>query len=244
MGGVMGVGTMTGGALIYSSYSEWLDSPYSDPETGMTCQDCHMPVSDANWFVFPERGGLTRDYVQLHNHSMLGAVDETLLQNSVTMVSSAQRNSDQIEVQVSITNDQTGHHVPTDVPIRSMMLVVEALDANGEPLELLQGPMNPAYSGDYGGLPGRTFAKVLRDEWTGEFPTGAYWRPVSVVDDTRLAALATDTTNYVFHAPAGVEITVNVRLIFRRAFYELMQQKGWNDPDILMEHQTIQVPTH
>ena len=55
MGGVMGVGTMTGGVLIYSSYSEWLNSPYSDPETGLTCQDCHMPESSENWFVYPER---------------------------------------------------------------------------------------------------------------------------------------------------------------------------------------------
>jgi hypothetical protein len=65
---------------------------------------------------------------------------------------------------------------------------------------------------------------------------------VSIIEDTRLAALATDTTRYTFSAPAGQAITVNVRLIFRRAFYELMKQKGWNDPDILMEHETIQIP--
>jgi hypothetical protein len=123
-----------------------------------------------------------------------------------------------------------------------MILVVEALDADGQLLTLNQGSVNPDYSGDYGGLPGKTFAKVLRDDWTGEMPTGAVWRPVTIVEDTRLAALATDTTSYVFDAPTGEAITVNVRLVFRRAFYELMQQKGWNDPDILMEHETIQLP--
>jgi hypothetical protein len=243
-GGVVGAGTVTGGTVIYNSYGEWLDSPYSDPETGLTCQDCHMPVSSANWFVFPEQGGLVRDYVPLHNHTMPGAADEELLQNSVTMVSRAQRTGDQLEVEVNITNDQTGHHIPTDVPIRSMILVVEALDSNGELLTLLQGPVNPDYSGNYGGVPGKTFAKVLRDEWTGEAPTGAYWRPVTIVEDTRLAALATDTTRYTFDAPAGEAITVSVRLIFRRAFSELMEQKGWDDPDILMEQETIQVPAN
>lgn len=241
-GGVVGVGTVSGGTVIYNSYGEWLDSPYSDPETGLTCQQCHMPASSENWFVFPERGGLERDYVTLHNHTMPGAADEDLLQNSVTMVSRAQRSGDQLEVEVSITNDKTGHHIPTDVPIRSMILVVEALDSNGNPLALREGPVNPAYSGDYGGTPGKTFAKVLRDEWTGEAPTGAYWRPVTILEDTRLPALATDTTAYTFAAPAGQAITVNVRLIFRRAFYELMQQKGWDDPDILMEQESIQVP--
>jgi hypothetical protein len=241
MGGVMGVGTMTGGVLIYSSYSEWLNSPYSDPENGMTCQDCHMLESSENWFVYPERGGLVRDYAPLHNHTMLGAADESLLQNAVTLETSAERSGDQIEVQVSITNDQTGHHIPTDAPIRSMILVVEALDATGHTLALLTGPVNPAYSGDYGGLPGRTFARVLRDNWTGEIPTAAYWRPVTIVEDTRIPALGTDTTTYTFDAPAGTEVTVNVSLVFRRALYDLMQQKGWDDPDILMEYATIQL---
>ena len=61
-GGVVGAGEVTGGTLIYNSYGEWLDSPYSDPETGLTCQQCHMPTSSANYFVFAERGGLARDY--------------------------------------------------------------------------------------------------------------------------------------------------------------------------------------
>lgn len=242
-GGVVGMGSVKDGTLIYSSYSEWLDSPYSDPETGMTCQSCHMPLSSENWFVFPERGGLTRDYAPLHNHTMRGATDEEFLQNAVTMESTVQRKGDQLAVQVSITNDGAGHHVPTDVPIRSVILVVEALDADGNVLALDEGSVNPGYSGDYGGLPGKTFAKVLRDEWTGETPTGAFWRPVTIAEDTRIAALATDTTRYTFNAPAGA-ITVNVRLIFRRAFYDLMQQKGWSDPDILMEHETIQVPAN
>jgi hypothetical protein len=233
---------VTSGTLIYNSYGEWLDSPYSDLKTGKTCQQCHMPVSSAKYFVFPERGGVTRDYAQLHDHTMPGAADEKLLQNSVTLKSGAQRAGDQLQVQVSITNDQTGHHIPTDAPIRSMILVVEAQDSNGKPLALRQGPVNPAYSGNYGGLPGKTFAKVLRDDWTGETPTAAYWRPVTIVEDTRLAALATDTTRYTFDAPAGQAVTVNVRLLFRRAFYELARQKGWTDPDILMEQDKLILP--
>jgi len=56
--------------------------------------------------------------------------------------------------------------------------------------------------------------------------------------------MATDTTTYTFDAPVGEAITVDVRLIFRRAFYDLMKQKGWDDPDILMEHEIIQVPAN
>ncbi len=63
-GGVVGSGQVSGGTLIYNSYGEWLDSPYSNPQTGKTCQDCHMPVLDTKVSVFPEKGGLERDYVR------------------------------------------------------------------------------------------------------------------------------------------------------------------------------------
>lgn len=242
-GGVVGMETVAGGTVVYNSYGEWLESPYSDPETGKTCQDCHMPPSEYNWFVFEERGGVKRDYVTLHNHTMLGASDEALLQNSVSMVTTAQRTGDQIEVLVDITNDQAGHHVPTDSPLRSMILVVEAFDADGERLILYEGPVNPDYSGDLGGLPGKTFAKVLQDDWTGEAPTSSFWRPTTLLEDSRLPAFATDSTRYLFQTAGDAEVTVEVRLLFRRAFYELMQQKGWNDPDILMEQETLLVPS-
>jgi hypothetical protein len=201
-----------------------------------------MPVSSAKHFVFPERGGLTRDYARLHDHQMPGASDPELLQNAVTMKCSARRAPEgQLQLEVSVTNDKTGHHVPTDAPIRSVILVVEALDAQGRPLALRQGPVNPAYSGDYAGRPGKTFAKVLRDSWTGEAPTAAYWRPVSLAEDTRLAAMATDTTRYSFDLPAGQTARVNVRLLFRRTFQKVKQLKGFTDPDVLMEEETLLV---
>ena len=238
-GGVMGSGDVKDGTLIYNSYGEWLNSPYSDAKSGKTCQQCHMPVSSAKWFVFPDKGGLTRDYAELHNHTMPGVTDEKLMQNAVTLTSTAQREGDQISVKVSITNDRTGHDVPTDSPIRSMILVVEAVDANGKTLALKQGPVNPAYSGNYGGLPGKTFAKILKDQWTGETPTAAQWRPVSIVSDNRLAPLATDNSQYSFTAPASGDVTLKVHLVYRRAFQQLEQQKGWNDPDLVMAEKTL-----
>ena len=66
-----------------------------------------------------------------------------------------------------------------------------------------------------------------------------------IIEDTRIPALETDTSKYVFASPKGFHegaITVEVRLVFRRAFYDLMQQKGWNTPDITMEKLIVQVP--
>lgn len=239
-GGVVGSGEVAGGVVIYNSYGEWLESPYSDPETGQTCQDCHMPVMDYDYFCYPEQGGL-RPRHPIHNHLMPGAKDEALLQNSVTMTTTAQLAGEKVLVGVSITNDKTGHHVPTGVPLRHMILVVQATDVNGKPLPLQEGPVLPDWTGDYAGQSGRTYAKILRDEWTGESPTGAYWRDISLVEDTRLAAFATDVSQYVFAAPADGSITVEARLIFRRAFQQLMEWKRWDDPDIVMWEETIEV---
>jgi hypothetical protein len=239
-GGVVGSGEVAGGVVIYNSYGEWLESPYSDPETGQTCQDCHMPVMDYDYFCYPEQGGL-RPRHPIHNHLMPGAKDEALLQNSVTMNASAQLEGDAVSVEVSITNDRTGHHVPTGVPLRHMILVVRALDGDGNPLALQDGPVLPDWTGDYAGQPGRYYAKILEDEWTGESPTGAYWRDIRLVEDTRLAAFETNVSQYTFAAPTGGPVTVDARLVFRRAFQQLMEWKGWDDPDILMEEETITV---
>ena len=239
-GGVVGAGEVTGGTLIYNSYGEWLDSAYSDPETGQTCQDCHMPVIENEYFVVPERGGMQRPG-KIHTHLMPGASDKNLLQNSATMTATAVITDGRLVVDVAVINDQTGHHLPTDAPMREILLVVEARDAQGELLELTDGSTLPEWAGDYAGRAGRIFEKLLEDEWTGESPTGAYWRPVKIVSDTRLPALASDESSYVFDIGDGEAASVDVQLIFRRAFQELSEQKGWNDPDILMERATIDI---
>lgn len=241
MGGVVGNDTVTGGTVVYSSYAEWLNSPYSNPTTGKTCQDCHMPRVEANYTVFPERGGIARDYFEFHNHQMTGIANAQFLKNAVSMTSTAARENNLVQVQVNITNDKTGHNVPTDAVIRQMILVVEAFDASGNSLALKQGPVNPAWAGNYAKMPGKTFSQVLQDKGTGEYPTAAFWRPTNIIEDTRLAPMATDSTAYAFELPTGQAAKVRVRLIYRRAIQSLSAEKGWNDPDTVMAEETIEV---
>jgi hypothetical protein len=123
-----------------------------------------------------------------------------------------------------------------------MILVVEAKDAQGRPLALRNGPTLPDWAGNYAGQPGQTYAKVLQDEWTGEAPTAAYWRPVKIIADTRIPAFGTDRSQYVFDLSAGSSgATVEARLYFRRNFQKLMEQKGWTDEDVLMEQGRVEV---
>jgi hypothetical protein len=180
---------------------------------------------------------------------MLGASDEELLQNAVSMDLQAERQADQILVTVSITNDQTGHHIPTDSPLRHLILLVNAYGPDGEALSQMDGSTIPdwggvgnPHDGYYAGLPGKAYAKVLKELWTEVSPTGAYWNPTQVVNDNRLAAFETDTSSYTFAAPATGNITAEAHLLFRRAYIELMNQKGWDVPDILMEEEIERIP--
>lgn len=237
--------------VIYNSFGEWVESPYSDPDTGQTCQNCHMPspaVLDGEPMtnVAPHAGGIERDPLTIHGHTQPGAMDEKLLQNAVTMTATAQVEGDTVVVEVEITNDQTGHHVPTDSPLRHLILLVQATDAGGNQLTQLEGPRVPEWGGTgdpnegyCAGLPGKAFAKVLEELWTEISPSAAYWNPTRVLSDNRLAALATDTSTYTFAAPREGGAMVEVTLLFRRAFIELMDQKGWDVPDILMEQQMV-----
>jgi hypothetical protein len=235
--------------VIYNSFGEWLESPYSDPETGRTCQSCHMPLAGYDYFVFPEKGGLHRDLSRIFSHRMPGAADEALLQDTVTMDVNAEQVDDTITVDVSLTNHGAGHHVPTDSPLRNLILLVRATDAEGQPLQQVDGPTVPEWGGvgdksegNYAGLPGKGFAKVLEELWTEVAPTGAYWKHTRVLEDSRIPALATDVSAYAFAAPAEPgKVTVDVQLLFRRAFKPLVDLKGWDVPDILMEHGTLTV---
>lgn len=200
-----------------------------------------MPSSGATHFARSEKGGLERDPATIFSHLMPGAADEELLQDTAELDVQAERTGDEILVTVNVTNTKAGHHIPTDSPLRQIFVVITANDDDGNTLEMVEGTTLPDWAGDVAGTPGRYYAKILQQLWTEVTPGAAYWTHTRILEDTRLAALEADTSTYRFEAPVGDAITVEVRLIFRRAFYELMQQKGWDVPDIEMERLTVSV---
>jgi hypothetical protein len=130
-----------------------------------------------------------------------------------------------------------------------MILLVSATGDRGQGLPLLEGPVIPdsgglgdSARGYYAGLPGKIYAKVLMELWTEITPTGAYWNPTRLVSDNRLSAFGSDSTTFAFAAPANGQARIAVRLLFRRADIELMDQKGWDVLDIVMEEETVEVP--
>ncbi|MBI4216776.1 MAG: carboxypeptidase regulatory-like domain-containing protein [Chloroflexi bacterium] len=234
------------GTPIYQSYTEWLASPY--PKEGKTCQTCHMkPDGKADNFA-PGRGGVTRDPKAIFTHTFPGVSDLDLLRNAAKLELIADRQDDRVLLEVRVTNENAGHHIPTDNPMRNIILVVEAKDDAGKDLPILAGPSIPAWGGrgkeptDYAGRPGKGYAKVLEELWTEASPTAAYWRQTVIREDTRIPAKGADVASFEFAAPEHSSVTVDVRLIFRRAFKELAMLKEWSLDDLEMAHQVVELP--
>jgi hypothetical protein len=152
------------------------------------------------------------------------------------------RRRDTVGIRVELANDRTGHHVPTDSPLRHLILTVQVTDGDGRSLPRLEGPELPLWTGAHIGATGKVYAKVLEELWTEVSPSGAYWNQTRILYDNRLPAYGRDTSRYVFSAPATEPLELDVRLVYRRAFAELMEQKGWRTADILMEQYTSHLP--
>jgi len=221
------------GTPIYQSYREWQESPY--PAAGIECQTCHMPPGTSPTFVLPEKGGLARDPSRLASHQDLGLKDPAFMQSTVAMTLTAVYVNANLEVVVTLTNVGAGHHVPTDSPLRHMLLVVAATDGQGRALALRNGATVPTWGGNLAGRPGKGYAKILRDAITGESPVVNYWKPTLIASDNRLPARGADTTTYTFASPSdSTPAQVTATLVFRRAFQALEQARGWQPSDIVM----------
>jgi hypothetical protein len=233
------------GTPIYESYEEWLASPYA--ESGVTCQDCHMPPSGDTHFALPEAGGLAHPSETIPSHFQLGAADTGLLQETMELALEAREEGDLLRVTVTLTNAGAGHHVPTDFPGRQMVLLLEVIDENEIPLTLVNGTTIPEWGGEQAGLPGKVYAKLLRDINSGDFPVISYWKQSIIESDNRIPALESDISYYIFSMPdEGNDVQVSATLYLRRLFADQAKDKGWDMPDILMDEVSTrrQTTTH
>ena len=221
------------GVISEPTYLEWLDSPYSDPQSPYyaTCVDCHMPSYGAS-FVCTQIN-LQRDSSTIRAHDIKGTTPE-YLENAVELNINPQPSGNEVNVEVTITNNNTGHHVPTGVTIRNMILLVEAftkqdstpLIYTGNQLVHQLGGVGDPAQGYYAGLPGKFYSKVNHDS-SGNGPT-FFTDATGIIFDNRIAALDTDTSSYSFEIPGGgVEYVVRARLIYRRSFRFLTDAKQW-----------------
>ncbi len=228
------------GAPGQNTYAEWLGSPFAQPGPNFrTCQNCHMP-NESGPGPIATTAGFDRPASQRHRHTFIGSTPATL-SNAILLRASVSETAGVLIVNAEVENRGAGHSFPGGVSIRNAILSLD-VRANGVPLPQQGGPVVPFYGsddvpgtqpGDLAGLPGKGFAKVLEGRINDQ---GATVRPVLFIDAERLASDtvipsgATDRSTYAFSlagVTAGTPITVDARLVYRRAFRALAVTKGW-----------------
>lgn len=226
------------------TYREWLNSPYAQAGPGfMDCKDCHMVnLSNTSVCIF----GPNRDPSTIHSHEFYGTTP-MYLENAVELKLRATLKQGRVRVQVDLTNVGAGHAVPTGSDFRNLILLVTAIDKNGNDLSYhgpsyvhrLAGLGNPK-RGNYGGQPGKLYAKI---NTSGTANAIFFSEATAIHSDNRLLPLQTDTTQYFFKAPPTGDIIVRAKLLYRRAWKYLTDVKDWTktgmgepNPDVTPPH--------
>ena len=226
------------GPISEPTYIEWLESPYADPQSPLhaDCVSCHMPASGQSTFCTVQVPPIPRDPSRIGSHNIRGTTTE-FLQNAVDLLMQTQVSGSTLQVNVTLANNNTGHHVPTGVTTRNMILLVEAWPDGGDPIadilpysgtqtvHPLGGVGNPA-QGYYAGRPGKLYAKVNHDALNNS--TTFFTDATGIVFDTRIPALQSDNTAYAFTLPpTATNVHVRARVLYRRAWRALVDAKQW-----------------
>ncbi len=235
-------GNPTTGAPGQNTYREWAASPFAVPGPGLrSCQDCHMPAATEPGAVCVFSPS-DRPGDQRKQHVFVGSTPDMLQNNIALTVNANETTPGRIRVVAEVSNFGAGHSFPTGVSIRNAILLVTAT-YNGQPVAQVSGPVVPFWGsddvpgvqpGDFAGMPGKGFAKILEGRINGQGPVV---RPVLFIDaegvhsDTLIPSGATDLSELEFELPPGVPtgavIDVEARLIYRRTFRALQVEKGW-----------------
>jgi hypothetical protein len=250
-----------------ATYSEWLRwqarLPDSSPLKGSgTCQHCHMPVESvtepglACGTTFIERDPA---FQPVRAHTFAGTVlgpgvplpdgSYSMLDGAGTLdLQAVQTAAEELEVSVQLTNAAAGHKLPTGIDIRNLLVLVEAWDTAGRPLEPVpeRSSLLPYWAGQGSGpehdagKPGKGYAKILANSRI-QFDDPARQRVEFVeaeceVLDNRIEGALSDTFSVVYRLPAARgtgPVKVLARAVYRRAWADFTERFGLPPTDAL-----------
>lgn len=221
------------GVHVYGTYSEWLESPAR--RQGQHCQDCHMTPTGALTNIAPGQGGIERDPRTLASHDFPGATAD-MLRRCLDVKTTFFRKDDTAVVDVSVIARQVGHRVPTGFIDRHLLLIVQARDGLGKTIPASAGPTLPARAGaTWAGQPGWILGKQHLDAAGHPVP---FWTSAAQTLDTRLFPEQADRRRFVF---AGAALRVRMTFIHRRFWDEVAQGRGWQDNDMVIHEEVIEL---
>ncbi|MEC7240150.1 MAG: hypothetical protein VXW32_02835 [Myxococcota bacterium] len=173
------------GLPIQSTYSEWLDGPYSP---GAPCQSCHMPPdaeagNGVDIQYDPEVQGIASGWFRpagsIRKHAWYGPRQpESQMLQLAASVDVHERYPDpngNLAVDVTVKNVGAGHAIPTGEALRSLVLQVEAF-CDQNPLQAVGGDTIPDFGGSYS-------SKTSTEDWS-VWPGAQVGQVVRVVRQT------------------------------------------------------------
>lgn len=115
------------GVYVLDTYNEWKESEYSSK--GIQCQNCHMTEIPFTKIVDPKVYPSER---LITDHKCLGGHSEIRLKKAASLNVLYKIENNKIIVSVYVTNNESGHKIPTGVPIRRIILEVSLINKKGE----------------------------------------------------------------------------------------------------------------
>lgn len=195
------------GLAILTTYSEWAASRAA--QRGETCQGCHMALTEGR-VVDPrvERDSSAR----VNLHEMPGGHSLQQLLKALDVKFSPERTADGLNVAVRLVNEGAGHAVPTGMPGRRIVMVVEVSTSGGKAFR-----EERVYAKTFSDAEGRRIDHVA-DYFAGG---------TRLDSDTRIRADETRTEVFGFPVPATDNASITVKLHYEHAPRGLDSERVW-----------------
>jgi len=195
------------GVSVLTTFSEYQAS--NAAKEGKTCQTCHMAVTAAQ-VVDPKVVRESSATVNLHE--MPGGHSVQQLLKALDIKVKPVRSAEAIDVEVAVANTGAGHAVPTGMPGRRILLVVQINAGAGGTFE-----DSRVYGKSFKDSKGRTIEHVAD-----------YFGPnVLLESDTRIAADEVRRETFRFPVAANVPAYVTVKLHYEHAPSGDEGEKEW-----------------
>lgn len=180
------------GVTILGTYSEWKTSPYA--AEGTHCQNCHMPLIPGK-VVKPKIKSSNQKKINLHAISASRSTEQLRKALNVE-IKNINKEGDVIEVVVGVTNIGSGHLVPTGIPSRKLILLVE-----------LRTPKEYFCKQ-------RTYQKIVLDDSGKEIKKecDAFLKAAKISFDNRIRPRETRIERFAFVKPKNKKITISARV--------------------------------
>jgi len=182
------------GTPIMTTYDEWREGPYA--AEGKPCQHCHMALG-AGRVVSRD---IKETGPEIHLHRLIHDSDQLRSALKVEIVETVRQGRD-LRVTVSVKNVGSGHKVPTGIPSREILLVVN-VDAGGYTLKQE-----------------RRYRRVLADKDGAELERDHqfFLHAASVVSDNRIAPREERLERFTFSVPKSGNFKVEADLTYQYA---------------------------